>query len=466
MAGVERPVCVLMAALGGQGGGVLADWLVAAARIDGLQAQATSIPGVAQRTGATTYYFEVYPQRDLAARPVFSIFPASGAIDLMVSFEPMEAARALSSGYISKDTTVITARERIYATFEKIRPGDGITPLEPVFKALESLAGTLNIVEMSKAARRAKCHPNAVMFGAMVASGVLPFLQTSCRIAITNTAKAVEENLAGFEAGMALASLLPENFAPPAPVYETPAPHYEAALAALPEQVRKIAGHGVSHLLDYQDDVYARFYLKRLGQVIAVDSQQNNYQLSGRVARQLASWMAFEDIIRVAQLKTRPGRFARIRKELSVSADTPIAVHDYLKPGRQEFFGMLPGKRAARLARKPGGGVPLKIKTSSPFGFALMKLLASMRRWRPKSARYAREQELISRWLDLTVTTANKDYQLACSIAELAVWARGYGETRQRGFEQLETVLQSHNGAPAEFADIVAASLACASAIP
>ncbi|HZV95860.1 MAG TPA: hypothetical protein VFF62_08030, partial [Candidatus Nitrosocosmicus sp.] len=56
-----RPLSILIAALGGQGGGVLTDWIVAAAEHAGLAAQATSIPGVAQRTGATTYYLEVFP---------------------------------------------------------------------------------------------------------------------------------------------------------------------------------------------------------------------------------------------------------------------------------------------------------------------------------------------------------------------------------------------------------------------
>ncbi|MYF86556.1 MAG: hypothetical protein F4178_09120 [Rhodospirillaceae bacterium] len=50
----ERPVTVVIAAMGGEGGGVLTAWLVDAARKAGLPVQATSIPGVAQRTGATT----------------------------------------------------------------------------------------------------------------------------------------------------------------------------------------------------------------------------------------------------------------------------------------------------------------------------------------------------------------------------------------------------------------------------
>ena len=47
-----KPVTILVGALGGDGGGVLCDWIVAAAQSQGLGVQATQIPGVAQRTGA------------------------------------------------------------------------------------------------------------------------------------------------------------------------------------------------------------------------------------------------------------------------------------------------------------------------------------------------------------------------------------------------------------------------------
>ncbi|MBS0343923.1 MAG: indolepyruvate oxidoreductase, partial [Proteobacteria bacterium] len=56
-----QPITLLVCALGGEGGGVLTEWLIEAARTSGHAAQSTSIPGVAQRTGATTYYVEVFP---------------------------------------------------------------------------------------------------------------------------------------------------------------------------------------------------------------------------------------------------------------------------------------------------------------------------------------------------------------------------------------------------------------------
>jgi len=75
----ERPITVLIAALGGEGGGVLADWIIAAATARDYPVQSTSIPGVAQRTGATTYYVEIFPAKiaELGGkRPVMTLTPA------------------------------------------------------------------------------------------------------------------------------------------------------------------------------------------------------------------------------------------------------------------------------------------------------------------------------------------------------------------------------------------------------
>ncbi|HHI82752.1 MAG TPA: indolepyruvate oxidoreductase subunit beta family protein, partial [Rhizobiales bacterium] len=370
----QGPVCILIAALGGQGGGVLADWLVTAARLAGLESQATSIPGVAQRTGATTYYFEVWREPDLPSRPVFSIFPASGAIDLVVSFEPMEAARALSGGYIGAETTVISARERIFSTFEKIRPGDGVTPLAPVFDALEKMASSLRIIDMTDAARSAKCHPNAVMFGAMAASGILPMPPDVCREAIRKGGVAVDANLSGFEAGMKLLnSPARTNGRPEARLRPCP-DAFSPAIAALPEAVQAMAGHGAARLLDYQDRAYVQLYLDRLTRIVLLDKRENGWRLSQKVARALAAWMAFEDVIEVARLKTRPGRFARIRAELGIGDDEPLIVHDYLKPGREELRGLLPGFLSKWIPESQDsnshGGFSLRLNSAGPAGFA------------------------------------------------------------------------------------------------
>jgi indolepyruvate ferredoxin oxidoreductase beta subunit len=153
--------------------------------------------------------------------------------------------------------------------------------------------------------------------------------------------------------------------------------------------------------------------------------------------------MAFEDVIRVAELKTKPGRFARIRREVGLKDGEPLRVIDYLRPGREELVSvmprwlgrMIPGGDADR------GGMKLRLRTYSPAGYLAMRTLARLKGRRPKSHRFAAEQKAIDGWLRAITAAAQRgDMDLARGAADLAVWARGYGVVRQRGLRWLETM--------------------------
>src|SRR2546428_12564443 len=60
--------------------------------------------------------------------------------------------------------------------------------------------------------------------------------------------------------------------------------------------------------------------------------------------------MTYEDAIRVAQLKTRPSRFERIRREKGAQRGE-IVVTDFLKPDLDEIYGILPDRLVAPFAR-------------------------------------------------------------------------------------------------------------------
>jgi indolepyruvate ferredoxin oxidoreductase beta subunit len=150
--------------------------------------------------------------------------------------------------------------------------------------------------------------------------------------------------------------------------------------------------------------------------------------------------MAYEDIIRVADLKTRASRFERVRKEVGAKDGEPVVVIDYLKPGVEEFASLLPyglGKRVLAWAEKNGKldayNVGMHIRTSSLFGYALVRSLAWLKPWRPFSYRYREEQQLIERWLALVGEAARRDAGLAFEVAECARLIKGYGETHRRG---------------------------------
>jgi indolepyruvate ferredoxin oxidoreductase beta subunit len=163
-------------------------------------------------------------------------------------------------------------------------------------------------------------------------------------------------------------------------------------------------------------------------------------RLAAEVARHLALWMAYEDIIRVADLKTRASRFARVRREVGAKEHEPVVVIDYLKPGVEEFASILPaalGKRLVSWAERRGKldayNVGMHIRTSGLPGYLLVRSLAWLKPWRPMSYRYREEQQLIEGWLGLVADAAKRDAALALEVAECARLIKGYGETHRRG---------------------------------
>src|SRR5215470_6629117 len=140
----DRPIKLTIAALGGQGGGVLADWLVEIAEAEGYIAQSTSVPGVAQRTGATIYYLEFFPRSaaELAGRePVLALMPVPGDVDCVLASELAEAARAIQRGLVTPDrTTLIASTHRSYAISEKSAMGDGAADTAGLLQLVRSQA--------------------------------------------------------------------------------------------------------------------------------------------------------------------------------------------------------------------------------------------------------------------------------------------------------------------------------------
>jgi indolepyruvate ferredoxin oxidoreductase beta subunit len=422
----ERPITILIAALGGEGGGVMADWLMEAATSSGYPAQATSIPGVAQRTGATTYYLEIYPaKREALAgkEPVLSLTPSPGNVDVMVASELIEAGRAMQNGFVSPErTTLIASTHRIYATVEKMQMADGRFESGRVLDAAAQLAKRAVLFDMRKLAQESGTVINAVLFGAMAGSGVLPLSREACEQAIRRGGRGAEVSLRGFAAGYEIAAR-----SRPAPA-EPPPPKRAVEL-------KEIMELGIQRLKDYQGDRYASLYEKRMEPFLKGDAK-----LAAEVARQLALWMCYEDIIRVADLKTRGSRFERVRKEVGAKSGEPVIVIDYLKPGVEEFASILPGFLGKRLVswatahdKLDAYNVGMHIKTSSIFGYLLVRSLSWLRPWRPMSYRYGEEQQLIERWLAHVAEAAQRDVRLAREIAECARLIKGYGETHRRG---------------------------------
>jgi len=302
----ERSIKLTIAALGGQGGGVLANWLIGIAESEGYIAQTTSVPGVAQRTGATIYYLEFFPQALAAAAgrdPIMALMPASGDVDCVLASELAEAARAIQRGLVTRDkTTLIASSHRSYAISERSAMGDGTADEKQLLDLVRTQAKRAVVFDMDAVAESHHSVISSVMLGALCGSGALPFRKAAFEAAIKKGGIAVDTNLAAFEdayqradrggddvagaqAGAAQAGgarrhsrdveTTAEGVLSDVPT-QARSPKLQPLLdrvRALPLLVQKVALEGVRRAIDYQDPEYANLYLDRLERVVALDAR-------------------------------------------------------------------------------------------------------------------------------------------------------------------------------------------------
>ena len=501
----ERPIKLTIAALGGQGGGVLANWLIGIAESEGYLAQTTSVPGVAQRTGATIYYLEFFPQAAATAAgrdPIMALMPVSGDVDCVLASELAEAARAIQRGLVTRDrTTLIASSHRSYAISEKSAMGDGAVNEEELIELVRSQAKRVVLFDMDAMAESHQSVISSVMLGALGGSGVLPFRKAAFEAAIKKGGIAVSTNLAAFEDAWRRAegdegqdalragaeSAKGADLGPPAalalggtlagdtvgsaaePLDAVPAQARSPKLQPLLDRVRRFAApvqkmvlEGVRRAVDYQDPEYAKLYLDRLELVAGLDGMRgvrgganpaagnsnDDWSLTEATARSLALWMTFEDTIRVADLKTRSTRFTRVRDEIRADAGQLFGITEFMKPRVTEIAGTLPAGLGRWLLRSPGMNRLLtrwtggkQIRTGTVTGFLMLHLLGGLKRWRRGTLRFHEENERIEQWLKRIEGLAATNYALAVELARAQRLVKGYGDTHERGWRNFSTLV-------------------------
>jgi indolepyruvate ferredoxin oxidoreductase beta subunit len=252
---------------------------------------------------------------------------------------------------------------------------------------------------------------------------------------------AVGANLKGFSAGRSAATRVDAPTRPAGFTTRLAAAHPVAAASAIPSAARALADEGVRRLTAYQDGDYAALYLDRLAAICRADESAGaRGRIAAAVARHLAVRMSYEDVIRVAEAKIAPERFERIAADLGAGGDDPVHVVDYLKPGIDEVCQLLPpalARRVLAVAQQRGllGRLywGMEVKTHTVTGYLRFWLLSKLKRWRPKSHRFAEEQRAITDWLALVAEAARVSGDLAVEVAECARLIKGYGDTWQRG---------------------------------
>ena len=542
-------------AVGGQGGGVLTNWIVGLAERGGYHAQATSVAGVAQRTGSTIYYVEMAPAGGRV--PVFALSPSPGDVDIVIAAELMEAGRAVMRGFVTPDrTTLIASTHRILAVSEKVVPGDGRLGGAPVLEEAQRNAHRALFADLEAAAAGAGSVISASLFGALAGSGALPFARELFEETVREGRRGVEANLRAFAAGFAQvaarapgetpggregldgsaalgerdagpvsevppsavggpaspatpvpadrragpapgrtavlsggpgegpqapagesaataaeipaagSAALPEARLPAtgAPASEPaeapaepagPAPALAAwrALArrvdAMPAPVREMARRGLAKVVDYQDARYGAEYLDALDRALALDGEAQGWELAREAAKVLANAFCYDDVIRVADLKTRASREARLRREQGVGEEAVVQVTEYFHPRAEELCGLLPARLGAWVEGRPRLVAWIdrrvnrgrRLRTDALAGFLPLWVVAGLRPVRRRLLRHRVETAHREGWFGLALRESRTDHALGVEVLRCQRLVKGYADTHARGLSKHARVI-------------------------
>ena len=499
-----RPITIAILAMGGEGGGVLSSWIADVATKAGYIAQTTQVAGVAQRTGATVYYVELYPGSDQqvegAARtePVLSMFPIPGECDIVIASELMEAGRAVQRGFVTPDrTTFIASTNRVYSILEKSHLADGRVESDKLLEGARAGAKRFVGADFMKLATDVGSVISASLLGALAGSGALPFEREAYEASIEAAGKGVKQSLKAFDAGYRTAqqAIEEEKLAKvesgqsvmltlgrrpgktPEQLEEERKQEQAAQdpcsligpklqkqgrriLAEFPAPARLMLVRGCLRTALYQNEKYADTYLDRVKRVVPLEADpEGKAPLVTETARHVALLMCYHDAIEVGFQKIRTKRLAGIRAEARAADDDLVDVHEYLHPEVEEVTDTLPSAMGRILnksklfegAVKAVGGKGIMVNTTSVPGYTTLATLAALRPVRPTTLRFKHVQQDLDAWIDRVVAIGRTDVALAEQLVRCAHVVKGYGETHQRGtasFERLRRAADQLVGQP------------------
>lgn len=454
------PIKIAILAMGGQGGGVLADWIVDMGEHAHWWAQSTSVPGVAQRTGATIYYLELIPETEVKTAgkaPALAMMPTPGDVDLVVAAELMESGRAMQRGLVTPDrSTLISSSHRSYAVGEKSARGNGIADPNKVIEICQEAAKRFICLDLQALADQAGSVISASLFGAIAGSGALPFTREDYEETIRRGGVGVDASLRAFALGFDAAANAPEQAArisTEMPMPQVPDTAQNPRIRKLLDDLRQnfppaaqpMLVAGLRRTIEFQDPAYGAKYLDRVRALHKLDEQYGgqakNWTLTTEAARYVAVAMAYDDVIRVADLKTRAKRFERVRGETGAKSGQLVYTTEYMHPRVEELCGTMPAALGRWVENSKFASGFLErfcrkgrfLQSGTLSGFLMLYALAGMGRFRRSTLRHQIELKSLETWLRLIEETAPVDYDLAVEIVICRRLVKGYSDTHERG---------------------------------
>ncbi|MHC2281385.1 hypothetical protein ACVME8_008028 [Bradyrhizobium diazoefficiens] len=292
-----------------------------------------------------------------------------------------------------------------------------------------------------------------------------PSAATAISTSSARGGKGAKASIGTFEAAFDRVKIgSPDVVAPPQPKQAdnipspaTPDPDLAGLVARLtqelPEPALTMARAGLKKVVDFQDVAYGTEYLDILRTLHAADRSAGGaartYAFTEAAAKYLANAMSYDDVIRVADLKTRAGRRARIESELEMSEGQVLHTTEFMHPRMEEVMGVLPAGFGRWLGERPRllGWLDRRVnrgrrvRTYSLPWFLALYLVGGLRGLRRRSLRHAIETAHRDGWLKAATDAVGTNYQLGVEILQCRRLVKGYSDTHSRGLSKFDKTL-------------------------
>ena len=432
---LERPWGILVTGVGGTGVVTIGAIVSMAAHLDRRGVTALDMAGLAQKGGAVWSHVRIGAEPSQLWAPRIAAGEADAVIgcDLVVTVgeEALAKMRAgLTRAVVNSDVAVTSEFVRTVAaqaaTGDLVRHRDPQFPVGPMEDQIVDAVGQ-GAVDFIDATRLATSllgdaiATNMFLLGYAWQRGLVPVSAAALDRAIELNGAAVEANKAALAWGRRAAC-------DPAAVAALAEPK-----SALPESHRlsatldEVIARRTAHLVDYQDEAYARRYTDLVERTRATEAtaMPGSTQLTGAVARGWHKLLAYKDEYEVARLHTQSDFLARLGEQLE--GDWKLRFH--LAPPLWAHAD-------------PATGEPRK-RAYGPWMLRAMRLLAGARRlrngfWDPFrfTADRKRELELIAAYeavmAEVLAGLDSGNHATAVELASMPEQIRGFGPVKER----------------------------------
>ncbi|MET4388299.1 hypothetical protein ABIB73_004062 [Bradyrhizobium sp. F1.4.3] len=201
----------------------------------------------------------------------------------------------------------------------------------------------------------------------------------------------------------------------------------------LPQAAASVVSDGVHLLIEYQGTSYAQLYVDRVCRFVR--RLDDDGRALCDIARLMAMRMAYEDPIRIAQLKlmelaegkpasveVRKFRFDELILALPAIAGEPVL----------DALDAI-GWRHRR--------VSIRFSNASRTGIGRLKLEAALKRWRLYSTRYVEERAWVERWLHMISRALVKQPKAVPAIINSANMITGHGDPYRHGLADWHAII-------------------------